>query len=537
MKTQSSILGKILISTTVFYFISCANPVSPTGGVKDTNPPKIESFKITELENKKHLLIQFDENIVFQNTIELSPYKTKAKPSVIVSRNKILIQLDSNTNSINFNDAIKDLNEGNKATLSNLIVGSDSSIKYYKVQSIPKNKEKILAYGINNQYIYPYNTTINGYAFGEGLPNQTKLKTIIYLDQNKNQQYDSTEWAYIDTIQTVLKPFFRKEDTTNQNNNLTNNTYSDKKNLQNIDTIEAILYPPKQNEIKYYIDSNEKQSLIIVNNSIAKNKIKSKYKPTEEHGDTLLYSTLLAFSEIQNEKLLYKKTRVIINKSSKIVYHQYIYEKDTIYFQEKYLSNFNIKKVKQPSNTSYIDNKDSNFTDSLPVLDMVNPFTNPHGTNYTDIPKIQDEIDQIQSNIGIQFISFSQMQKQLRKEIKDDKSNTDKILKPKELKKLGKLNIQNDSNFNCGLSIYKEGKEIITSNCSTGNKTIVLPVGNYQYFTWKDDNNDQICQQPEEILEYFFETEVLEKIENTIIVKKTKTQEKNVKIPAIIQSE
>jgi hypothetical protein len=153
MTIQRSLFKGILIITYSLKIISCANPVSPTGGTKDIHPPKIESFKITDAGNKKQIHIQFDENIVFQNNIELSPYKIKTKTTVTTTRNQIVIQLDSNTNSINFNDAIKDLNEGNKAILSNFIIGSDSSIKYYKIQSIPKNKDKILALSQNKQYI------------------------------------------------------------------------------------------------------------------------------------------------------------------------------------------------------------------------------------------------------------------------------------------------------------------------------------------------------------------------------------------------
>lgn len=538
MKNKTPLLKGILITIIVIKVIACANPVSPTGGTKDINSPKIKTFRITEIQNKKNLLIEFDENIVYQNNIELSPYKNKIKPTVSVSRNKIVIELDSNTNSINFNDAIKDLNEGNKAVLSNLIIGTDSSIKYYKINSLPKNKDKILSYSQINRYIYPYNTTVNGYAFGEGLPNNTNLKTILFLDQNKNQKYDSTEWAYTDSSKTYYKPYTINRDSsllkskTNKKDSLNLN------NTPTIDTIEATLYPPVKTEIKYFDDSIEKKTLFIVSYSIIKNKIRTQYPAIEEHADTLLFAELISIKDIQTNNLSFKKTRITVNTSSQTVYYQYVYENDTIYFQEKFISNFNIKKVKQTTNNTLNQKTtDSIYKDSIPFLNMSNPFTNPYGSTFNNISGIQNEIEQIQSNLGIQFIPHVQLQKQLRKEIKTDKTTTNKILKPRELKKLGRITIENDSNFNCGLSIYKEGKEIITLNYEKGKKTIVLPVGNYQYFTWKDTNQDSYCSQPEEILEYFFEMDVLEKIENTIIVKKTKTQEKNIKIPAIIQSE
>ena len=530
MKEKRISTGYLLLLTTAV--ISCANPVSPTGGNKDQSPPKIENYEINTNNNQKKIIIQFDENIVYQNTIELSPYLIKTKPTVTTTRNSISIILDSNTNSINFNDAIKDLNEGNKAILSNLIIGNDSSAKYYKIQSLPKNKDKIYGYSQYNGYIYPYNTSINGYASGEGLPNNKKIHTTLFLDKNKNQKYDSIEWYYTDTIITHTK-----------NKNTFNDTLDDSDSLNSLknkisDTIEVYLYPPIINEIKYYHDSNNKRTLLIISNSDNRNLLKKKYLPHEIHNDTLVYNNLITINEIGKtlKNVQFKNSRTSINKSNKILYYQYIYENDTIYFQEKCINDFNAKNTKKSAGitdtTSYIKTEIK-----IPTLDMNNPFTNPNGTNFQNIPYLQNIINQIQEDLNIEFISHKQLQKQLQKEFNILASDSNKILKPREIKKLSRVSFQNDSNFTSGLSIYKEGKEIITASCPQGTKNIILPIGNYEYFTWKDSNNDQICNQTEEILEYFFEMEVLEKIENTIIVKKNKIQEKKVKIPSIIQSE
>ena len=192
-------------------FQQCANPVSPTGGAKDTEPPQITEFKITTEEKQKKVKIQFDENIQFKSSLELSPYKDKKKTNIITTRNSIIIDIDSLTNSISFNDAIKDLNEGNQGTYPNLIIGKDSSIKYYKVDGPPKLKEIPKAYSKIGSYIYPYNTNKVPYALGEGLPEKDSLLTIIYYDKNKNQKYDSTEWAYLDTRGTYSKPKLQKD--------------------------------------------------------------------------------------------------------------------------------------------------------------------------------------------------------------------------------------------------------------------------------------------------------------------------------------
>lgn len=512
--------------------ISCANPVSPTGGSKDQIPPSIKNYEISNINNQKKITIQFDENIVFQNNIDLSPYRIKTKPIVTTTRNSISIILDSNTNSINFNDAIKDLNEGNKANLSNIIIGTDSSIKYYKVQSIPKTKEKIVAYSTYNNYIYPYNTSIPGYAFGEGLPNNKKINTTLFLDQNKNLKYDSFEWCYFDSHPTFPKIKNQTNDSLKPLDSL------DQKNHIQIDTLEAILYPPLKHEVKYFIDSNYKKSALIITNSRDKNLIKKNYKAQETHNDTLIYYYVFPTNEIEAsiKKIQFKNSKITINKSNKISYYQYISENDTLYFEEKCLGDFNTKtNQKTINNTDTLKDNTNNAT--TPILDMSNPFTNPFGSPFNNITINQNIINLIQDDLDIHFISYIQLQKQLQKEYKNESIKQSTALKPKELKKLSSISIQNDSNFTTGLIIYKEGKEIITTDCKTGIKTIILPVGNYQYFTWKDENNDQMCNQPEEILEYFFEIEVVEKIENTIIVKKNKIQDKKVKIPAIIQSE
>ena len=116
---------KKIIHFLVFCFltVSCANIVMPSGGKKDTSPPFLIS---TTTENnttnfvKKNIVFEFNENVVLNNWSEnfsISPlgkepinFKIKNKTLILDLHNK----LEKNTTySINLDNCIKDLNEGN----------------------------------------------------------------------------------------------------------------------------------------------------------------------------------------------------------------------------------------------------------------------------------------------------------------------------------------------------------------------------------------------------------------------------------------
>lgn len=500
----------------IVYIIGCANPVSPTGGPKDQNAPKITSSKIIQEAGQKKVVIQFDENIQFKNSIELSPFNKKRKPEVVNTRNTLIINIDSNTNSINFNDAIKDLNEGNQAIYPSLIIGKDTQIKYYKYEIHPKIKENPIAYSQINNYIYPHNNSKKGYSMGDGLPATTHLTTYIFVDANKNQIYDSTEWAYTDQLHSYSRP---------------ENNKNDSNQITYVDTLAVKIYPPIQNEVKYIIDSNTKRVLLISNYLQGVHNLLESAEEKYIHQDSIIIG-LTNFNEIRNKnthQIKFKYQKISSRGSNKIEYYQFIHNSDTLFFQEKCLPLFGIK------NRDTINSIKTN--EQPPILNMENPFTNPWGSTYIDISKAQDYIKQIEESLKIQFVSYVRLERELKKAIKANDKQKETKLKPKETKKLGKIQVQNDSNFIVGLSIYKETLPFSQYQIEPGNNEIILPVGNYYYFTWKDENKDGKCSQPEEILEYFFQMDVLEKLENTIIVKKNKNQEKKTLNPAVIQSE
>jgi hypothetical protein len=118
--------GKAIYLTSIVVFcltINCARQSSPTGGVKDEEPPiALRSKPVnysTNFKGKK-FMVEYDEYIVLKNVNQellVSPPVTE-KPVVKLRGKKMIVKInntlkDSTTYNFNFFDAITDLNEGN----------------------------------------------------------------------------------------------------------------------------------------------------------------------------------------------------------------------------------------------------------------------------------------------------------------------------------------------------------------------------------------------------------------------------------------
>ena len=104
---------------------SCANIVPPTGGDKDTTPPKaVEVRPPSESLNfdGDQIIFRFDEFVEIKNAKELvlSPYSESA-PKLSLKGKKLLVSfteplLENTTYSLSFGKCIADITEGNFAT-------------------------------------------------------------------------------------------------------------------------------------------------------------------------------------------------------------------------------------------------------------------------------------------------------------------------------------------------------------------------------------------------------------------------------------
>tara|TARA_B100000925_G_scaffold107171_1_gene79033 strand:- start:4281 stop:5318 length:1038 start_codon:yes stop_codon:yes gene_type:complete len=113
---------KHTIYIVIFFLISCANIIAPTGGSKDINPPLLlETIPNNKAKNFDRLDITFvfDELIQFndKNNVFFSPYFKDAL-KLDINKNKLIvsfeIELTANTTYyMNLDEVIKDVNEGN----------------------------------------------------------------------------------------------------------------------------------------------------------------------------------------------------------------------------------------------------------------------------------------------------------------------------------------------------------------------------------------------------------------------------------------
>ncbi len=199
---------KIYLSAIVIYFSSCANPVGPTGGPKDVTPPKIIKTLIDSTQNNRKVTFFFDENIKIKNTISLNPYKKTSKPFYTKTNKSITITIDSNTTSINFNDAISDVNENNTSLLPFCLVGNDTLETQIKIEWEKGQKKNIKVLGLIDSFYYTARQLSDTFII-EGLP-EKELQLIAFDDKNKNNTLDSNEnVAFINTSPLLNDTFLK----------------------------------------------------------------------------------------------------------------------------------------------------------------------------------------------------------------------------------------------------------------------------------------------------------------------------------------
>jgi len=136
----------LLFSVFCLLFASCARIVTPSGGPRDTTPPKVVAERpesgSTNFQEKT-IRITFDEYVTLNNPIEnviFSPplnerveYTTKGKSVIIKIRDTLR---ENTTYNILFSDCIQDFNEGNKLSSYNYAFSTGDSIDQHKLFGI-----------------------------------------------------------------------------------------------------------------------------------------------------------------------------------------------------------------------------------------------------------------------------------------------------------------------------------------------------------------------------------------------------------------
>lgn len=221
-------------------FISCANIVSPTGGPKDVNPPKILNSSPQNYSthfNQKKIEITFDEFIVLKelnSQLIISP-PFKELPEVKIKGKSLVIDLNENlkentTYTIFLGDAISDLNEGNSIPSYEFVFSTGNSIDSMSITGkvidaftqIPEKDVFVMLYN-NNYDSVPYKeipyymakTKENGIFTLNNLKD-TSFKIFAIKDLNNNFKFDQNieKIAFFDTLVTPhIKPIIIKDTT------------------------------------------------------------------------------------------------------------------------------------------------------------------------------------------------------------------------------------------------------------------------------------------------------------------------------------
>lgn len=193
MKTIGFIIGILVLA-------SCANPVSPTGGPKDTTAPQLLQIKKEPLLIKDSALVRwvfvFDENIQVKGAALVNPSNEYQEQRGTVTRNELVFEVPPKTQNFSFGKTITDLNEGN------LYQSNDSDQIIIQLQyKNPKAYRNAKGQWITTietegerHWILPSQNNNEGYSFAYPDPTPFKSKSItVFLDANANHQYDSAE--------------------------------------------------------------------------------------------------------------------------------------------------------------------------------------------------------------------------------------------------------------------------------------------------------------------------------------------------------
>jgi hypothetical protein len=107
---------------------SCANPVQPSGGDKDTTAPLVLSVESAIRTNHNKITVVFNENITSNGPLVTSPIFLNNDQSVsfTIQRDKLKISVPDYTKTIYLDRWLMDLNEKNQLQHKTLLLSGDS---------------------------------------------------------------------------------------------------------------------------------------------------------------------------------------------------------------------------------------------------------------------------------------------------------------------------------------------------------------------------------------------------------------------------
>lgn len=222
------IIKIILFVAAVLFLEACAVQKDPLGGPKDEDPPVLDSIKSTANYqvnfDEEVITLRFDEFIQLKNQFTQIVYSPplKKKPEIKQRGKKIKIDfsdadtLKANTTyTINFGEAIQDLNEGNIMDNFRFVFSTGPVIDSLEFGGIvtddmtgePAAEVLVMLYETfedsivyKEQPFYFSKTDEQGRFRFQNLRSDTFMLTIV-KDENLNLKYDDGEFiGYLDTL-------------------------------------------------------------------------------------------------------------------------------------------------------------------------------------------------------------------------------------------------------------------------------------------------------------------------------------------------
>src|SRR5665647_2540314 len=218
-----------LIISLFSLIIACAKISSPSGGPRDRKPPvALKSTPVYGALNFKgsNIAVTFDEYVVLDNIAEkfmVSP-PVKKKPRVFIKGKNVEVEFyeqlkDSTTYTLYFQDAIKDLNEGNVLQNYQFVFSTGAVLDSLSVTGNVYNAfnlnvpEKTLAIMYREQadsavikHLPEYITRVNqdGYFRIDNIrPGTYRLFGLQDADNSENYNLPDEEFAFMDSTVVI----------------------------------------------------------------------------------------------------------------------------------------------------------------------------------------------------------------------------------------------------------------------------------------------------------------------------------------------
>lgn len=251
MKTYFTTINKlVLFFATALFFSSCANIIPPSGGAKDTLAPILIAAlpKDSTINfNAKKITLTFNEYIEtrdVQQNVVVNPLP-KNQPTIEYKLHNVFVTLKDSlepntTYTINFGNAIKDVNEGNPASnktytfstgntidnntiTGNVILAQDGKIDSNLVAILHPNLNDTAVIKLKPKYL----VKLDGKGFFKftNLPNATYNLFILPNDYSKKYDDSTKLFAFLnkpitttDSVNNVTLYAYREAEIKEKNN-------------------------------------------------------------------------------------------------------------------------------------------------------------------------------------------------------------------------------------------------------------------------------------------------------------------------------